>query len=121
MDSFGVVRKALGLLSLANRLAQDRRRPMRVSLRDGARLPECIQVGVLPHKATDQRVLVVCINVAFQKVGHEARARRKNTRVVGCVLFHLRQADCLGGTRRARDRIGKPLACVAQLGIGVNS
>ena len=120
MDSFGVVRKALGLLGLTDRLAQDRRRPMRVSLRDGARLSERIQVRILSHKATDQRVLVVCINVAFQKVGHKARARCENTRVVGCVPLRLRQTDGLGGAPRAGDRIGKPLACMAQLGIGVN-
>ena len=120
MDGLGVVRKALGLLGLANRLAEDRRRPMRVGLRDGARLPERIQVRILSHKAADQRVLVVRINVAFQKVGHKARARCENTRVVGCVLLRLRQADGLGGARRACDRIGEPLACMAQLSIGVN-
>ena len=121
MDGLGVVRKALGLLGLADRLTEDRRRPMRVGLRDGARLPERIQVRVLPHKAADQRVLVVRVDVAFEKVGHKARARRENTRVVGGVLLRLRQADGLGGARRTRDRIGEPLARMAQLGIGVNS
>ena len=121
MDGLGVVREALGLLGLANRVTQDRCRLMRVGLRDGSRLPERIQVGVFPYEAADQRILIVRVEFSLKKIGHEARASLENARVVSGVLLRLRKADGLGGARRAGNRIGEPLACVAQLGICVNS